>query len=385
MEILQKITDPRSPAVSPGVPRLPVLNGLTSIRFFAALHVSFYHLVRPFSVWGPLAAAMGAGYSGVCFFFFLSGFILTYSHAAEYEAGRRNFTKFFVARFARIYPVYFTIMIVSGVANAADFHNPVHIIAYVADLLLLQSWSMRMVNFFNGGAWTLSCEAFFYLVFPFVLIAIRPKSRIAAFAWPAAFFALAMAAPLVCMKLFPGPAWSEPLAPVRGEDLIFLVSRLPLLAVPGFLAGMSVGWVFLRFRPSVNASATLAITGGLMLALALLYADHLPFIAIHNGLLIPLYAMVVLGLSQPHWITRILSGSLLVLLGEASYAFYLVHATYNTFEHRLGVGSSIREACIALPLVIGVSVLVHLYIERPARRAILGWWATRHPRQMQIQ
>lgn len=381
---LGEIADTRTPAVTPGLPRLSLLNGLTSIRFFAALHVALYHMVRPFSRWGFLAAFMAAGYSGVSFFLFLSGFILTYSHAAEYEAGRRNLKKFFVARFARIYPVYLITMVFAGIVNADQFRSPVHSIAFVADLLLVQSWSMRMVNFFNGGAWTLSCEAFFYLVFPFVLIAIRPRNRIAAFVWPAAFFALSMAAPFVCGLIYPGPTWSEPMTPVTGEGLVFVISRLPILALPEFLAGMSVGWLFLRFKPSINTSSTLAITGGLLLVVALLFADRLPYLALHNGLLIPLYAMVIIGLSQPNWMTNLLSGSVLILLGEASYAFYLVHAIFNVFERQLGFGSSIREAVISLPIVIGISILMHLYIERPARRYILAWWAKRNPKQMRV-
>jgi len=329
-------TDPRSPAVTPGVAELPILAALTSVRFFAALHVALYHLVRPFSRWGFLAAAMGAGYSGVSFFFFLSGFILTYSHAKEYEAARGNFKKFFVARFARIYPVYFVTMIVSGIVYAAQFRSPIHIIAYVADLLLLQSWSMRMINFFNTNAWTLSCEAFFYLVFPFIFMAIRPKSQTRAIAWLAAFFALAMAAPLVLITLYPVPAWTESFAHVAGDGAVFTVSRLPALALPEFLAGVAVGWLFLRFKPAQKTAAFLAPLGALLLAAALLAADRLPYIALHNGLLIPIYTVLVLGLSQTNRLTRLLSGRVLILLGEASYAFYLIHSIFNSVGPALG-------------------------------------------------
>lgn len=381
----QAIVDPRSPATTPGVQRLPVLTALTSIRFFAALHVALYHLVRPFTRWGILAAAIGAGYSGVSFFFFLSGFILTYSHATEYEATRGNLKKFFIARFARIYPVYLFSMVVAGIVYFEQLRSPIHIIAFVADLLLVQAWSMRMINFFNTNAWTLSCEAFFYLVFPFVLMAIRPRTRTRAVAWMVAFFVLAMVGPLICIKLYPEPSWSEPFTRVSGDGLIFSISRLPALALPEFLAGMSAGWLFLRFKPSAKASTVLAVLGVLFLSVALLFADRLPYIALHNGLLLPFYAMVVLGLSQPNWMTRLLSGSALILLGEASYAFYLIHAIFNSLESRVGFGGTIREAFISLPIVIGLSILMHLYIERPARRYILAWWAKRNLRQMQVQ
>jgi peptidoglycan/LPS O-acetylase OafA/YrhL len=378
------ITDPRSPAVTPGTPRLPILKALTSVRFFAALHVALYHLVRPFTQWGLLAAAMGAGYSGVSFFFVLSGFILTYSHAAEFEAGRGNFKKFFVARFARIYPVYFLAMLVSAVVYASQFRSPIHIVAYIADLLLVQAWSMRMINFFNTNGWTLSCEAFFYVVFPFILMAIRPSTRTRAIAWMALFFALAMAAPLICMKLYPTASWAETFTPVPGDGIVFTINRLPILALPEFLAGMSLGWFYLRFKPTPKTTAQLALLGVVTLAVALIFADRLPYVAIHNGLLFPFYAILMLGLTQSNWISAMLSGKLLVLLGEASYAFYLIHSISNTVAQQMGVGETIREACITLPIVIVLSVVIHLYVERPARRYILAWWATRERRRTSL-
>src|SRR5437763_10072877 len=164
---LAAVTDARSVAHSPGVRRLPNLKALTSVRFFAALHVALYHLVRPFDLWGPLAPLFSSGYVAVSFFFLLSGFILTYSHALEYERGKGNPTKFYVARFARIYPVYLLTTLAAGWIMRGQFDKPIHIVAFLADLLALQTWSVRTANFFNIPAWSISTEAFFYFVFPF--------------------------------------------------------------------------------------------------------------------------------------------------------------------------------------------------------------------------
>jgi len=56
-------------------PRLPAL---TSLRFFAALHVVFFHFLafKIVSSEGWLGQISSIGYVGVCFFFVLSGFIL---------------------------------------------------------------------------------------------------------------------------------------------------------------------------------------------------------------------------------------------------------------------------------------------------------------------
>ena len=379
----QALTDPRSPSITPGVPRLPVLRALTSVRFFAAVHVALYHLVRPFARWGIFAAAMSVGYTGVSFFFFLSGFILTYAHAAEYERGRGNIRKFFFARFARVYPVYLVSTLFAAFVYADQFHSHIHIVAFVADILLLQSWSMRMINFFNASAWTLSCEAFFYLVFPFVLLRIRPRTRGSAHAWIALFYTLAIAAPLVLWRLYPDASWTETFDRVPGLDTVFLINRLPIFALPEFLAGMSVAWLFLRFRPSPKAAALCAVTGSGLLVLALFFADHLPYVVLHNGLLIPIYVLLLLGLAEDNVLSRLLSGPFLVLLGESSYALYLIHIIFNSFALRFGYDQSLPEAAVNLFLVTCLAMLMHLYVERPCRRILLDWWARRHPSQMQ--
>ena len=65
--------------------RRPQLAGLTTLRFFAALHVILFHLkvegILPGGPWWYQSFA-GIGYIGVNFFFVLSGFILVYTYDA---------------------------------------------------------------------------------------------------------------------------------------------------------------------------------------------------------------------------------------------------------------------------------------------------------------
>lgn len=373
------VDDPRTPAFVPGVARPPVLKALTSGRFFAALHVALFHVVRPFSRWGIFAATMAAGYSGVAFFFFLSGFILTYAHAAEYERGKGSPVRFWMARFARIYPVYFVVMVIALLTNLDVVRRtPYHAVAFVADLLMVQSWSVRMVGFFHVGAWTLSCEAFFYFVFPFLLLRLRPRTRVISVCLIVFFYALAMAAPLVAILRYPQAANSENYT-ASGSLMVFTIRRLPILAVPEFLAGVSLGWFFLRYKLSPRASARLGGLGVALLLATLFFSDHLPFVALHNGLLIPIYSLILLGLTQDNALTRLLSGRTLILLGEASFALYLVHMMIETAAGRFGYNHGILGGIAVLMVSIAASILMHLYIERPCRRLLLSWWATRHP------
>ncbi len=373
------VTDPRTPVQPRNVARLPLLKALTSVRFFAALHVALYHFVRPFALWGFLAPVMRVGYVGVSFFFFLSGYILTYSHAAEYEAGLGSAKRFWMARVARIYPVYLLSMLMVAVVKFSDFLEPKHIVAYVADLLMVQSWSIRLVTFFHSTAWSLSVEAFFYLVFPFLILRMRPRSSLQGWLAVGVMWALAMAAPVVGLHLYPQAARDAELDnTLRGAATIFSIKRIPCYALPEFAAGISLGWLFLRFKPNPRLSAPLALAGLTGMGIALFYSAYLPAVMLHNGLLIPFYAPLLLGISYPNWISRLLSAPWLMLLGEASFSLYLIHFAFNdTVKGLFHAGETKLDAVWKLAIVIPVSIALHLGIERPGRRIILRWWTER--------
>jgi peptidoglycan/LPS O-acetylase OafA/YrhL len=376
------LLDARSPGYTPEVKRLPNVKALTSVRFFAALHVAFFHLYAPFGFnrWGILAGVVGSGYLGVSFFFLLSGFILTYSHALEFEKGKGRYGKFLVARFARIYPIYLLSLTLAGFLNRGDLANK-HVIAFVADLFAVQSWSVRLVNFFNLPAWSVSVEVFFYLLFPIVLMRLRPSSTRRALLAVGGFWLLALAVPVYCLVRFPEMSWVAD-TPGTHETFIYNVRRLPILALPEFLAGISLGWLLVRSRPSRGLAAGLATVGLALTMAALLLANHLPMILLHNGLLIPCFAMLLVGLCEENWVSRLLSNPLLVILGEASFALYLFHSLL--IDATKGIDSSFRWAPMKLILIIPLSVVLHLCVERPSRRAILNWWHLRHPDQLGI-
>jgi peptidoglycan/LPS O-acetylase OafA/YrhL len=354
-------------------PARPQLKALTSVRFFAALHVALYHLVRPFSLWGPLTGFMAAGYTGVSFFFLLSGFILTYSHAGEPPThGTRN--RFYFARFARIYPVYIVVLIGAGVLLRNQFAQHIHIVAFIADIFLVQTWSLRMVSFFNVPAWSVSSEAFFYLVFPFAvtrLLAGNARQALQRMTW---LWLAAMAAPVWCLIYFPEGAWHE-----GGGMAAFAVRRIPLLSLPEFLIGVPLAWWLLHDRPSPRTSAWMATLAITCLFVTLYFADSLPALALHNGLLIPLYGLLLLGLSRQNWVSRVLSWFPFVALGEASYSLYLTHFLFNDWSERvLHLDSGFQAAAIKLAMVVPLSLALHYAIERPCRRWLLRQWRIRH-------
>lgn len=381
-DVLSPLTEVRTPVSSvTTVKRPPHLKALTSVRALAALYVGFFHMVRPFALWGRFAGFWGAGYSAVSFFFFLSGFILVYTHGVEFASGKGNTKRFLVARFARVYPLYLLVTIVAGMlAYKTLFHPAYHVIAYVAQVFMLHAWHVRLIPFFNIVAWSLSEEAFFYVCFPFVVAYLQPKSLRHGLALLLGCYVIALIPTLIVMQIDPAPAWFAEGVPTHGP-LVYFVRRFPPLMLPQFLCGIVAGWIYMQ-RPVSRGFATLAMVfgGGLMLV-TLLLADHLPMELLHNGLLIPCFVLVLYGLAYPNLVSKALSWAPFVLAGEASYAFYLIHFMFNDwaamlFHWPMTVGGLVPRMLVLMPL----SVALHVYVERPGRKRVMAWWDARAAR-----
>ncbi|HZC66404.1 MAG TPA: acyltransferase, partial [Candidatus Dormibacteraeota bacterium] len=150
---------------------------LTSLRFFAALHVFCFHLVafRILTGRSLLYHVASIGYVGVSLFFVLSGFILVYTYAGRSVPAR----EFWRARFARIYPAYvFSLVVTAPLFLYAVFHARWLVIPWpVAHLklgmflqaTLLHAWVPPATLMWNAVSWSLSVEAFFYLAFPYLV------------------------------------------------------------------------------------------------------------------------------------------------------------------------------------------------------------------------
>jgi peptidoglycan/LPS O-acetylase OafA/YrhL len=335
---------------------------------------------------GAMSGFVGAGYVGVSFFFMLSGFILTYSHAREYELGRESKARFYFARFARIYPIYLVSMIVAALLYPGTFTVLRHALVFMVDLLMLQSWSVRTVLFFNIPSWTLSCEMFFYAVFPFLLLRIRPRSRKAAICGVGALWILALLPAVLSLHHEFGWNWTL-WGPEQPGTSGLMIRRNPLFALPEFVAGMLIGWMRLEYPPRARTASWLVVVGTVGAIVPLLFAQRLSDSLLHNGLLIPAFGALILGLAIDTPISRALSVSPLVLLGEASYAFYLMHYMFNRWViGRFGAGQTAMDAIWKIAVMIVVSIALYLGIERPARRYLLQWWNSRRrsPRSVRV-
>jgi peptidoglycan/LPS O-acetylase OafA/YrhL len=121
------------------------------------------------------------GYIGVSFFFILSSFVLAYTYQDQILKNKISSRAFYMARFARIYPLHFLTLIISIPLTFSIFiqNKTLWIIQLITNLTLTQSYiPNRHIYFsFNAPSWSISDEMFYYLVFPFLIIWIAKSDH----------------------------------------------------------------------------------------------------------------------------------------------------------------------------------------------------------------
>lgn len=362
------------------------IDSLTGLRFLAALGILFHHFGHEVLGGGRFATFLHSLSSCVSFFFVLSGFILVHAYRASTK--RVDARSFFGARFARIYPVYLLGMLVLTVPIArygaayVDWGRWELVPLFFANLLALQAWIPRYANILNPPGWSISTEAFFYAIFPFA----ANRMGWLFFAKPLrSMVVLWLVGTTIALVLETTIAGDRQITDMGTQ----FASFAPIVRLPEFLMGMSLAAFRESWKPGRRWLPTaLWLVGGAALVLALSQgATGIWRSAFHNSLLSPLFCMVILGLSRSRDpFERFLSSRPMELLGEASYALYILHVPTMYVYHYV-----LRHAGIELApavsiatyfvLAVLVSLFAHLWLERPTRRMIRNLLSGGAPRR----
>ena len=276
-------------------------------------HMPFHTVLMPLYVYGQFFVEL---------FFAISGYVFFWLYAQAVETHRTGPWSFFVARFARLYPLYLVTLLIVAALQAlyrgqygADFiYKGDTLAAFVLNLLMVQQWVPGALQSFNGPAWSISVEVFLYAVF-FLLCWFR-LNRI----W-------------VLVLLF-------------AAGVIIRVNSDPTLdfvrGVPSFFEGGLVFYAVqaLRRHEAWRRRAVIGLAVALPALWALSYARGFQPI---NTLLAPglvnaalsvvtfLYVLLpltllLLGLMQDHWRWLSRDGLHKVSwVGDISYSIYLIH------------------------------------------------------------
>ncbi|WP_353473010.1 acyltransferase [Salipiger sp. H15] len=329
-------------------------------RAIAAIAVVFFHahvffLPERLHPGQSVSPVFDMGYSGVEFFFVLSGFIMFLVHRRD--IGQRGAgLRFLVKRVLRILPFYWCVLLglialtLLGLGSARlDLARALH----AAFLLPMADGSPLLIE----PAWTLTHEFLFYGFF--ALILFLPRAGAAVFvAWQLATAALSV-----------GGDAAYPLSTLFGTHNLL------------FPMGMLAAWAYPKFElRGARIAAILGVLGFLVVGLGDVF-DVLSFSREARTVLFGAFAMLgVAGVARLESGGALGAGRAMVFLGDASYAIYLVHglalALLTKVMLALGLGQVLPPALTLLILVVGAmatGVLAHLVVERP----LLRWLRTR--------
>jgi peptidoglycan/LPS O-acetylase OafA/YrhL len=346
---------------------MPQFKNLHFARFIAALGVVLFHYAS-YSVgnaFPSLSPFLGTGGLGVSFFFFLSGTVMITAYPQALSTTHQQ-KKFFIARFARIYPLVvltaLLVMLLSYLNNTFPSKGDI-----LLQFTLLQAWIPGKNLVVNSPSWSISVEIFFYLLFPllqkFCLRLSTPKLI--------GFCFLLWIATIINHHYniyFLNPHGNNTL----GEYLL----RFPLFHLNLFLGGMTLGICLARgFKLNHRQGLLFTILGTLLFVYLTVYNKPIqPYLAVAT--LLPVYLMLVSGLLfLPSSITNVLSSKPAILLGDASYGVYLFQLpVWNFFmQYALPNGfdpGTLTGFFLYLALLLLVSIFTFYFFESPLRKKI---------------
>ncbi len=260
---------------------------------------------------------------------------------------RSTIRRYALGRVARVYPVYLLSLLVVAPFILAD-PTPGKAGYLVAHLLLVQAWLGAIPVSWNTPAWSLSCEMFFYAMFPCAVLLIRRAN------WRNVALTAAIACWLTRWM------WSAGVS-----DNI-----KPLVHLADFLMGIAAACAFglLERRARPPRGWWLYVPGFAGAAFVIAYPDVLPGFIDLNTALRPLNGILLIGLAFGGGLpARLLSTRVIVYLGKSSYAMYILHVPILWWCLRRSLEF---PPLLYLVIVIAISAAVYGAFEEPANRRL---------------
>ncbi|MEA5458971.1 acyltransferase [Arcicella sp. LKC2W] len=271
-------------------------------RGFAALLVVLHHIASScefYLKFMPFNDFFKIGWSGVDFFFVLSGFIITFKHYQDI-GHPESLLGYFKKRFYRIYPTYWVVssfalflMLISGMKIV---HEELLTIPFI-----LKSYLLIPTTYpFLGVAWSLCYEVFFYVIFGFLV-----------------YYGNKLILPLIAFYVI--FLFTVLFLNINNEVILFLGSPYHI----EFLFGCTIAYINIKYKPSYNK---LFFLFGLLL-FSLGYFLCFKEIILKTSI----FARFFFGISssliidQSLKIKTIYSFKKLLSLGNASFSLYLIH------------------------------------------------------------
>jgi peptidoglycan/LPS O-acetylase OafA/YrhL len=341
---------------------------LDGIRALAIWSVLIVHL---FFVWPTtdqgrafmpkaVAAVLSHGWLGVDLFFVLSGFLITRILLATKELGAKvYFRRFYTRRILRILPLCIFVIAILLLAFRGQYLTYFVYCAFLSANLVPANTPVPDAG---GPFWSLAVEEQFYLVWPWLVLWLRPR------------YLMVVAGTLMIAEIFARMY-------TNADGVYHTLFRLDGLAMGSFIAIWFSGWDGNKRRARelslmlLGAAVSIAVIG---LPFGIHYADF-PNTTISQAVCIFGAVMVIVIAYSGHRTLGILRAPILTTTALLSYSLYLVHRPvvdgllalfgHTSWYLQLSpVHATLLRAAIAVPIAYGIAMLTRRFIEVPFMR-----------------
>lgn len=352
------------------------IHALTGIRAIAAIMVFLYHNRKYWRSGLPeyITRLLNEFHTGVSIFFVLSGFLIAYTYQHKPLQSKKEYCKYLLIRIARIFPVYWLILS----AKYIDDGFP----GYAETTLtysLFHGFSDRYNLSGIAQAWSLTVELSFYTLAPFLYFHSKKKIRTT----------LLLLLLLLVFTFGIGYGWHA----VNGNPNRFFYSAFFIFNTSfagramEFFCGMLLAHYVLNPANSYLAKIRYPTLAGATGILIIIYVIGLlePDILKHGtdvpaglfirNIILPIAVALFFGglISERTLLQRMLSTKLMVVLGNASFIFYLIHIGYVNQKLRDWYMFPDRNFI----LLWLIAILLYIVIEKPVytlmKRIISRW------------
>lgn len=315
----------------------------------AELHPEFLRLINEFNI-------------GVSLFFVLSGFLIAYTYSDKPMQSFTAYIRYIALRMARILPLYWLIL-------TAYYIDPL----FGKKLFSWQTYSLFHAfsdkHNLNGiaQAWSLNVEMVFYFFAP-LLFFLQRKHIIWLITFLLSLFLITWGlgqywhhangnpdryfypVKFLFDASFPGRATEFLAGIIMAYSFKYsggaVFKKIPHKTTIGFLGVLITAYVIGLFEPNIFAQGTDVVAGRTI-----------------ELLILPVFVVLALaGLIQENSIFgKFLASRIMVLLGNASFAFYLVHISYVNLKLQRYILMPDRNFI----LLWLISIVLYLLFEKP--------------------
>ncbi|WP_040360105.1 acyltransferase family protein [Corynebacterium durum] len=404
------------PSSTPSPSRRPNLPSLTGARWWAAMLVYVLHAlvflpVYPFQkseLFRQIhtVVPMQLGSAGVTFFFILSGFLIYWSNSEV--SGVSDALYYCRRRLTKIFPMHLITLVMFVLASATVTASSItwalsfdRLKVWLPNALLIHTWNpdWAVLDGMNVPSWSLCAEMLFYLTFPlFVPLVRRVRGR---GNWWAlgAMFAVSLGIITVVHLLADGPKTTEnffvprlwpqdvsPVADVHADPVWFSQDHIPVLQsywlsyyfpltrLVEFYLGVFAAKLVWE-KQFHNTDLTLPL---ILLGMSYGTTWFVP-IAFKMSVLMSLpmtYVIATLAVRDIEGVSRFIASPRSVLLGNISFAFYMVQFPVMVFVQRYFVAGGeygffgwLLAAVGSFVLSVALAWVLFTFVDDPLMRA----------------